>query len=1200
MRLRSLFGLKRLADFTSILMIVGGLALFSSLHSSSTTASAAAFTDFPIGVGRTIEFNADDDVADDASPREKLEQMRDWLIFTLISSSGMSAEEATQATFDLPAVRRAYLKPVSRFEFGETRSAFIGNGLVVALIPCCDEKTKSDMLARVVDEHRKNLGEIPKRIAPFEYAINLDEQGGTAYAEVTRRETLDARELFTPEAGYYSKAIANTDDLKDFLSRVDTLTYADARSGLTLGGRKLQGEKYLGVSMEDVAAIWQSEKAGAEKHGSGFSLDPTYDFEGLKKFFDRSIAPMLKACLDEPAVSSLPALPTDRLVPGLFGKRDLETLLSASILSRRDHGIETAGNALGRGDIGPLLSLLDDLSRSNNESVRALAAYNKLAPSKLGPAYLYTIDDKFGFQAARYDGTLQSTSVGMTLFYTDLLAKLWMFDYLHSTPTNLLDDFYSQLEIKEPPIYKEESRRVPNTRLWFGPQDMGYQVARGGKELLLAQTAARVYAAGSDPLKPGIESQASPESSDFLNWWDSHYEEIARFEPQYERLNEIMKWSLLVGWLHREGIDSQFRSLETIQTHHDVFWFPDWVKAQPGLRFTRWGDTCPPGTGPAATRRFSNVRFFQKGYKNSSTEALPLLRSRDVESYGEKGWRLTGGVSLAGRAQFVARPVLEESTSVGQLLRRSNLNYSLTNEGAEALRTIEGASYRFSRLAAERSLVSAAAKDGIALRAKIGDFVGKPTFERILEHTQGGLSLETKAQGLSFGELRIARSGNGFRVGYKSREIDCAQNLARRMSGASNPEHIVASSPRVEAYIRLSGEQGHLVKLKGSDQWLRMGLGNAPEGPGLRLRVADLDPSSRSYALRWMKSEEALSNLGDGEQIVIQTSKEGALRVGTAGKIPDGTVPFEHPINDGVIRGRLKPDTNELFVARRDLPMQVLKDPAQLAKAIQGKANEPVLLDAFRRGEYRSVIKEIAMEPALARGELTRHLEGGFARGADLLKSGRYDEAFIHFNDLIRVHGPRPELLTLRAISRLNQQSPQLATRLAEVMRGLDLSKAGLMGEINARLSTSGLTPRGQSIELVADRGRTSLSYKTQSLPHLAPASPMSINRPAVILIQDSPGLNNLNWHVNTLRSLDEAVKFNVGQLSRVSGLKLGSFRPSMLVVESSPGATVAPALRFRAYYPNYLYQHSKCDGEKRKDGDCEPDVYVFTEGRGR
>ena len=74
--------------------------------------------------------------------------------------------------------------------------------------------------------------------------------------------------------------------------------------------------------------------------------------------------------------------------------------------------------------------------------------------------------------------------------------------------------------------------------------------------LLFGRNATRVYAASSNPLAPGQESEPNAASAAFLAWWDRHYEAIAAFEPEYQRLNEIMKWSLVVSWLaQRDSLD---------------------------------------------------------------------------------------------------------------------------------------------------------------------------------------------------------------------------------------------------------------------------------------------------------------------------------------------------------------------------------------------------------------------------------------------------------------------------------------------------------------------------------------------------------------------------------------------------------------------------------------------------------------------
>ena len=86
-------------------------------------------------------------------------------------------------------------------------------------------------------------------------------------------------------------------------------------------------------------------------------------------------------------------------------------------------------------------------------------------------------EDKFSYQHARYDGDLKGTDVGMVLFYTDLLAKLWAIDYAGSTPNSEIAEFQPLTRTLVSAMYKEEVETLRDTRLWFGPQQRGFQIA---------------------------------------------------------------------------------------------------------------------------------------------------------------------------------------------------------------------------------------------------------------------------------------------------------------------------------------------------------------------------------------------------------------------------------------------------------------------------------------------------------------------------------------------------------------------------------------------------------------------------------------------------------------------------------------------------------------------------------------------------
>src|SRR5262249_30137285 len=146
----------------------------------------------------------------------------------------------------------------------------------------------------------------------------------------------------------------------------------------------------------------------------------------------------------------------------------------------------------------------------------------------------------YSFQQARYDGELQGTEVGMILFYSDLLAKLWVLDHAHTAPVRHLKGFPTLLAVHPAAIYQQERRTSSYSRLWFGPDRTAFQMAQDSDSLFFTFNATRIYAASSNPLEPGVEVNADPVVSTVIGWWDRHYAEIAEHEQEYQRLSEVV------------------------------------------------------------------------------------------------------------------------------------------------------------------------------------------------------------------------------------------------------------------------------------------------------------------------------------------------------------------------------------------------------------------------------------------------------------------------------------------------------------------------------------------------------------------------------------------------------------------------------------------------------------------------------------
>ena len=353
-----------------------------------------------------------------------------------------------------------------------------------------------------------------------------------------------------------------------WLQTMCDLTYAKLDNGvLVLGGRVLPS-RMQSMTSEDIAALWQSEQALRAHRAEVQSAIDAYNAkwgtirysteaekEGLISQAEKEQAE-LKSRLssDREAKSSGFSLDPQFDYPGLSRDPLLAIALVRFASGDEAMKIETA---LRAGDEGPLFELLNKLNKNRNDRDVAQA--------------MEEIVERHKFQAARYDGSLQGTEVGMTLFYTDLLAKLKALDFWKEAR---VANFIPMTQVHLSPVYDKEITELTHTRLWFGPRDQGFQ--KTSDSILFARNATRVYAASSESFTPGKEVEPNAQSAAFLGWWNDHYDEVAAYEPEYLRLNEIMKWSLLITWLNQNGSSDNLSDLRSIKVDHSQ-WFPEWV-----------------------------------------------------------------------------------------------------------------------------------------------------------------------------------------------------------------------------------------------------------------------------------------------------------------------------------------------------------------------------------------------------------------------------------------------------------------------------------------------------------------------------------------------------------------------------------------------------------------------------------------------
>ncbi len=1118
---------------------------------ASAPAAEARFAAFPVGARVPVEVAMDSATSSRLSPRERIDQVRDWLLLTAVGNAGLTADEFNRATFDLPPTRHGYQREVAQFEYGVTRACHLGGGFVLALVPAdAPAADRADHLAHVADEYRKTLGGVPATLAVFDYALPT----GSEPAYLTRREPVAGASLFTEAAGYHTATVRTPDELTAFLTAAPDLTsakLAPSGRGLELGGRRLFGRAYRGLRTEDVAAVWQAQKklsdtseafeqryqeaqrelnaeanrklqaaiqrikagqpdidaparmprfggagddglrdfpqrgmdfrlggagrdltsraeakkaqyeaelevaikaltarmskeaAGGFKDGTGFSLDPAYDYAGLAKWFASDSAEVLAKAT---------------------GGKDATPVLTAALQGSRSSVV--AG--LESRDEQPFLVLKDELEKSDD---RASQIY--------GSALESASRERFQYQAARYDGDLQGTEIGMVLFYTDLVAKMWQgvgFD----PPATAVPEFRSKTDGGVAPIYEQQTRKTPGTRLWFGKDDKAL-VLTDAPALLFARTATRIFAASSSELTKAKEVPPIQSSVHTIGWWNDHFEEVARHEPEYERLNEYLKWSQVLAWLtHTKQMDS-LRGLSGVTVDRQSR-FPEWAARHPELKYRDW----------------KRVGFHPPGHLGCPTEAMPLLFSRAFANYGgtDKTWQVSGGVQGARPLDFATMPVLRESAAreVGLLGRGVDAG----NLRPNALTTLRGAEHSFPTPASPLTARSLATpKPGLPQQAAHAQLRPVGEFRRVTTvEAGGGLRVRTAAGELPLADFAVTRTVSGFRVGADCRGLDAALAVGREASAARQSiAQTLAGNPLVE-HIVAGADGTATAKLAGSDQWVKYAPERTPAATvraGLDARVAAETPRAKSIEVAVVEPAAVLGGAKPGDSIRFDLGAatppggpaglppvRGPPTLMSGDKPPTGTPATLHHGADripGMVNG------DHFHVQVKDLPAHMRNDPtslralAEAGRPVDGVITVPAAgprhpaVELLASGNREAAARQLAANPtgfeAARASKVTRLL----ADADRLIAGGKAPEAIESLRAAERVAGRKlpeaqlrlglAELAAGRAKSGAGLITGELATA-----RGKPSEMGKFLDEVNRQLAGRRLTPaeRGTAV----------------------------------------------------------------------------------------------------------------------------------------
>jgi hypothetical protein len=485
------------------------------------------------------------------------EQVRDWIWTVTMGriAEETSAEAVLSGLMAEPLFRSEELEPVLDMPVGATRSALLTSGDAIVMVEStAAEQMRSDVL-EAVDREALELGHMPEHVLIYRYEI----QGKDAIAEVCLLGRLDRSELEGGEHGWKSALITTEADLAKFLAPgVDLLSARFAPDGLRLTGRTRPRSATARVTPEHIAALILR----GSRESAGFSLDPVTSRANALK----DIAELLAA---------LPELEKFNDLSARWGQGEDASL---SPVDARTSAAAARAEAQSR-----LSAARDRLKWVPEENIGdILTAPSSGSPGDdLAAALLMKVWRRNSKQCARYIGPLErGTEAAMTFLYTDLLMKLWRLHWNEIPPDGDMGDFGSRSRSGDPADSCEEDA-FSHARIWLGPAEEGYERdPLGGVQF--APAATRIFASSRRPGSPGQEDEPGETLHRFVHWWNQHYFRVAEWEPQYEILNQLMKWSVVLQMAELEQKMGLLLFLDTAQVRRDRD-FERWIAETPRL-----------------------------------------------------------------------------------------------------------------------------------------------------------------------------------------------------------------------------------------------------------------------------------------------------------------------------------------------------------------------------------------------------------------------------------------------------------------------------------------------------------------------------------------------------------------------------------------------------------------------------------------
>lgn len=732
---------------------------------------------------------------------DKQEQLRDWARTGLATHLGLAASDFRDASFDTLPVRDAGFAELARQPVGPGRALATGDGVLHLLVPRGDPD-RPRIIGLLLDQYTADAGADPGSVRVHSYEIRPRTQTIEVTADGPPVPVADVRAA----NGFVEMRVDDVAGLTAFLAATRHLSWLQVRgTEIWAGGWNWRRDQL--IDFEDVSAIQRGYEpdttaSDADESGStapGFSLDPG----------------PLETMEDLSAV-----------LPGLSAE------LAVSILAD-----DWEGSPFGSRD--GFADALDEalFDGAEPEVLRELGL-------PADPLQLWALTELLGYQPiyseARYDGNLAGTEVGMTLFYTDYVAKDWAGGVGTGVPTDAVEGFVPDTEADIPWSHctSAEDEGGETGRLWFGQSESAF--AFGPDQVRIGAQATRLFArSDAEDGQGGEEVESSFAFGRGLRWWDQHYRAIADYEPQYERLEQIMRWSGAIEWL-TATTSTYLPRLDDAEIRSD-------------LRFAAWYEEHDE------LRERAPIAFVAP--PSASEEALLTTPTNPFNHCGVPF--MTGGVSLGDlverrgdrslRADLPphvdrAGPV-NESSSYNERTGEGHIKQLSVTEKGEV---VDGVEWTLTRPAADTATV-----DIVAPGRRVEPFGGLKIWRANTADQQlrfevstgrGGLTQRVDLQGHRLGELVATAAGTGnvivqWRPGMLDRARRVLDAIQNRLFENPGSEPLPQGDEALYSFRSDDGTVMHRIG-GGDDPWLSITEELLEPGESLAFRLGAPAPST--------------------------------------------------------------------------------------------------------------------------------------------------------------------------------------------------------------------------------------------------------------------------------------------------------------------------------------------------------------------